>query len=42
MNKTIYEYNDFRAYLEAWWLVAGHFKVIHPWTLESDSPVDRG
>jgi hypothetical protein len=21
--------------------VAGHFKVIHPWTLESDSPVDR-
>ena len=22
--------------------VAGHFKVIHPWTLESDSPVDRG
>jgi len=21
--------------------VAGHFKVIHPWTLESDSLVDR-
>lgn len=23
-------------------IVAGHFKVIHPWTLESDSLVDRG
>ena len=22
--------------------VAGHFKVIHPWTLESDSLADRG